>query len=142
MIGQIKATVRERLDTLNPAAQAVQLSRLHELDAALTALVAMESQYIDAWEAGDDDGMGASVLKVRGSELLQAMTAFWRDALGLHGAAYEARLRKSGEGLGSAQPAVRAAAVNYNYLYARCWSIFGGSNEVQRNLIAAALLRS
>jgi hypothetical protein len=39
-------------------------------------------------------------------------------------------------------PWVQAAAVNYNYLYGRCWSVFGGSSEVQRNIIAQTLLRA
>jgi len=27
-----------------------------------------------------------------------------------------------------------------HYLYSRCWSIFGGTNEVQRNIIARFVL--
>ncbi|MNE71402.1 hypothetical protein D3C80_1672750 [compost metagenome] len=91
--------------------------------------------------SGRDDGVGASVLKVRGTELLQQMTEFWRDTLGPYGACYDPCLRKQGDGLSSEEPWVQAAGVNYGYLYGRCWSIFGGSNEVQRNIIAATLLR-
>ena len=29
----------------------------------------------------------------------------------------------------------------HHYLYSRCWSIFGGTNEVQRNIIAGSVLR-
>ena len=32
-------------------------------------------------------------------------------------------------------------SVNYNYLYGRCGSVFGGSNEVPRNIIVQTLLR-
>ena len=61
--------------------------------------------------------------------------------VGPYGVCYDPADRKSGTGLGSELPWVQAAAVNYNYLYGRCWSVFGGSNEVQRNIIAQTLLR-
>jgi alkylation response protein AidB-like acyl-CoA dehydrogenase len=30
--------------------------------------------------------------------------------------------------------------VGYEYLYGRCWTIFGGTNEIQRNIIAKGIL--
>ena len=141
MMEQIKSTVTRYGGLLSGQAQAVQQRRLSELEASLTALLALEASYIHEWMAGRDDGIGASVLKVRGSELLQQMTIFWREAMGPYGACYDPADRKQGDGLGSELPWVQAAAVNYNYLYGRCWSVFGGSNEVQRNIIAQTLLR-
>lgn len=107
----------------------------------LVALVELERDYLHEWVEGRDDGIGASVLKVRGSELLQRMSELWREAFGPHGACYDAADRHDGDGLASANPAARAAAINYQYLYGRCWTVFGGSSEVQRNIIAANLLR-
>lgn len=141
LMTQIRATV-ERYRPASAALRAVQCARLLYLEAALAALVALERDYIEDWELGQDDGIGASVLKVRGTELLQQMTEFWRDALGAYGACYDAALRKGGDGLAAQEPWVQAASVNYSYLYARCWSIFGGTNEVQRSIIAGTLLRS
>ncbi|RJG04499.1 acyl-CoA dehydrogenase [Noviherbaspirillum sedimenti] len=141
MMQQIKVTLRQYAQALSPYQRALKEAALAELDASLTALVALEREYVDEWMAGRDDGIGASVLKVRGSELLQRMTIFWRDALGPHGAAYRAEDRVGGEGLNAKEPWIQAAAVNYGYLYARCWSVFGGSNEIQRNIISATLLR-
>lgn len=141
MLRQIKATVAQNRLLLRPLQRELQAQRLAAIEADLTCLLALESDYIDAWMEGEDDGIGASVLKVRGTEVLQAMTEFWRDAQGAHGACYDAALRKSGDGLQSPLPWVQASAANYHYLYGRCWSIFGGSNEIQRNLIAAKLLQ-
>ncbi len=141
LLRQIKATVANRAGTLGIAERAVQADALARIEADLTALLALERDYIDEWSNGHDDGIGASVLKVRGTEVLQAMTEFWRDAHGAYGACYDADLRASGEGLSSADPWIRASATNYSYLYGRCWSIFGGTNEVQRNIIAAKLLQ-
>ncbi|WP_123366599.1 acyl-CoA dehydrogenase family protein [Pseudomonas brassicacearum] len=140
MMRQIKASVK-RYAPASADRRAVQRTRLAQLDASLEALVALEHDYIHAWMDGHDDGIGASVLKVRGTELLQQMTEFWRDTLGPYGACYDPELRKSGAGLAANEPWVQAASVNYAYLYGRCWSIFGGTNEVQRNIIAATLLR-
>lgn len=141
MMARIRGAVDVALPELSRSERAVMRDRLFKLRASLSALVALESDYVEAWMGGDDDGVGASVLKVRGSELLQEMTVFWRDVLGPYGACYDPADRESAGGLGSADPWKYAAGVNYNYLYARCWSIFGGSNEIQRNIIAGTLLR-
>lgn len=141
MMRQIKATVASHAPLLDALQRTLQAVRLARIEADLTALLALEGDYIDEWMSGRDDGIGASVLKVRGTEVLQSMTEFWRDAQSVYGACYEAKLRASGDGLSSASPWVQASAANYNYLYGRCWSIFGGTNEVQRNIIAAQLLR-
>lgn len=140
MMEQMRASVA-RYSSGSASRRAIQRARLLELEAALTALVALEHDYIEAWMNGRDDGVGASVLKVRGTELLQEMAEFWRDSLGAYGACYDPKLRKGGAGLAAVEPWVQAASVNYSYLYSRCWSIFGGTNEVQRNIIAATLLR-
>lgn len=142
MMRQIKHDVECSLPGVSETERTLVLVRLGELEASLTALLALEHDYVEDWMSGRDDGIGASVLKVRGTELLQAMTEFWRNVLGSYGACYDPENRKGGEGLSAAEPWVRATAVNYAYLYGRCWSIFGGSNEIQRNIIAASLLRS
>lgn len=141
MLSQVKASVAKYSALLQPVQRAMQSARLAQIEADLTALLALERDYIEEWMAGRDDGIGASVLKVRGTEVLQAMTEFWRDAHDAYGACYDAQLRAEGDGLNSARPWVQASAASYNYLYGRCWSIFGGSNEVQRNIIASQLLR-
>jgi alkylation response protein AidB-like acyl-CoA dehydrogenase len=141
MIRQIERTAMRYVHHMPAIEQVKQRARFNELSAWLTALVALERDNIHELMAGRDDGISPSVLKVRGTELLQAMTEFWRDAMGPYGACYDAENRQSGPGLSSPKPWIQAAGVNYNYLYGRCWSIFGGSNEVQRNIIAGTLLR-
>lgn len=142
MLRQMLETAQQYTGALSPGERESVMARMAEFDASLTALVALERHYVDEWTAGRDDGIGASILKVRGSELLQSMTTFWRELLGPYGACYHARDREAGAGLGSPQPWVQAASINYAYLYGRCWSIFGGANEIQRNIIAASLLRA
>lgn len=141
MMKQIRATVGIYASALSPNAQAVQAERLAELEARLVALVELERAYLDEWSNGIDDSIGASVLKVRGSELLQQLGEFWRDALGPYASCYDPEDRVRSAGLSADEPWLQAAAINYQYLYGRCWSVFGGTNEIQRNIIAAHLLR-
>ncbi|SCK10618.1 hypothetical protein VAR608DRAFT_0471 [Variovorax sp. HW608] len=141
MIAQMRESVRAYSPALSDPARAVLAERLATLEADLVALVELERGYLQEWVAGHDDGIGASVLKVRGSELLQRMSEFWRESLGPYGACYDPAERNGGDGLSSPHPWIQAAAINYQYLYGRCWSVFGGANEIQRNIIAANLLR-
>ncbi|SNC62623.1 Acyl-CoA dehydrogenase [Marinobacter sp. es.048] len=141
MMAQIRMSVSQRSKDFIGNRE-LQKARLLELEASLAALIELERSYINDWMRGRDDGIGASVLKVRSTELLQRMAEFWSDSLGPYGQCYDPALRLDGEGLSDSDPTVQAASVNYSYLYSRCWSIFGGTNEVQRNIIAARLLRN
>jgi alkylation response protein AidB-like acyl-CoA dehydrogenase len=141
MMRQIERTAMRYANHLSPTEQVQQRSRYANAAASLTALVELERHYVREWTAGRDDGIGASVLKIRGTEILQEMTEIWREALGAYSACYVAADRHDGQGLSAREPWIQAAAVNYAYLYGRCWSVFGGSNEVQRNIIAGTLLR-
>lgn len=112
--------------------------RLADLTVRLDTLCAIEARFVDAW-ADNPEGTSASILKVRGTEVLQAMTEFALDLEGSYAAVHDpADLHPTANTeLG---PAQRASAMAHQYLYGRCWSIFGGTNEVQRNIIASAVL--
>lgn len=140
MMRQIKETFKKFSIESSLNEQTIEKHKLLRLEASLSALIALERHYLEEWSNGKDDGVGASALKVRSTELLQHMTEFWRDILGVYGACYDPLLRKV-DGIGSKHPWGLAAAVNYAYLYGRCWTIFGGSSEIQRNIIATTLLR-
>jgi alkylation response protein AidB-like acyl-CoA dehydrogenase len=80
----------------------------------------------------------ASILKIRGSEVRQALSELMVEAAGVdalrlaHGPC--AGDRAALEPLGS------SAAITASYLNLRKLSIFGGSNEIQRNIIARSLV--
>jgi alkylation response protein AidB-like acyl-CoA dehydrogenase len=116
------------------------LLRLVEAEGRMIALAALEQYYIAEWESGRDDGLGPSVLKVRGTEQLQSMAELWRDLQGPYATCYEVRDVKEGDGLRSQEPWIAAAPVNYLYLFSRCHTIFGGSSEIQKNIIGRRLL--
>jgi alkylation response protein AidB-like acyl-CoA dehydrogenase len=121
--------------------KALLTSRLADVEIQLLTLCALERSYVASWSAGQTPSADASLLKIRGTEILQALAelamelegpmAFAHDPSDLHG--------KASDDLG---PAVKASLIAHEYLYSRCWSIFGGTNEIQRNIIARQILGS
>ena len=114
-------------------------SKMIEAETRLNALVALESYLVEAWAQGRPMGADGSMLKVRGSEVLQALSEVAIDLEGPYAGVHDpADMR---EPLQTPQSAARqASAMAHEYLYGRCWSIFGGSNEIQRNIIAKTVL--
>ena len=114
-------------------------AKLADLEIQLMTLCRMEARYVDAWSKGKLVGAEASLLKIRGTEILQALTELALELEGPLAAAHDpadldlppaARLK----------PSQLASLIAHEYLYGRCWSIFGGTNEVQRNIIARQAL--
>ena len=75
--------------------------------------------------------IAASILKFRGSEIRQAISELQVEALGQAALGY---LTRTGD-VGASVTVVTAA-----YLNLRKLSIFGGSNEIQKNIIAQTLI--
>ena len=82
----------------------------------------------------------ASILKVRGTELVQRIGLLMTEALGDHGlpAYLEHDYLLGAPAIAPGSPL--APGVTADYLYRRSGSIYGGTNEVQRNIIAGHLL--
>ena len=81
----------------------------------------------------------SSILKLKGSELYQATTELLLDVVGPYAMAY----RPDDDTEGSNQPPVGpdyAGEAAPSYFNNRKVSIYGGSNEIQRNIIAKAIL--
>ena len=140
-LGDLKRAYAALDPALVPEASRTVLGqRLAEAAIQLLTLCALERHYVRQWSAGaSKDGPEASILKIRGTEVLQLMTELALDLEGPLAAAHDpADLHRPP---GSAfSPAQRASLIAHQYLYGRCWSIFGGTNEIQRNLIARAIL--
>jgi alkylation response protein AidB-like acyl-CoA dehydrogenase len=105
--------------------------RLAQLEIEVTALEMMVMRTMAEAASGQDSGPRASMIKVRWSELLQDVTEFWVEALG-YGAAAFAPLTEANAGV-EPWPML-------GMLYSRVTSIYGGANEIQRNIIARRAL--
>jgi alkylation response protein AidB-like acyl-CoA dehydrogenase len=84
-------------------------------------------------------GVESSMLKIKGSEIRQEIASLTRRAVGIDAQPYfpEALAGHNEATVGPAE-ALSAATSYFNN---RKLSIFGGSNEVQKNIVSAALLR-
>jgi hypothetical protein len=112
--------------------------KVAELEIDLAALEYTELRTLAGMAAGNNPGPESSVLKIKGSEIQQRLTELTLEMAGHYGAPY---FRGFGEGdnehpIGQ-EWANRAAPTYFN---ARKTTIYGGSNEIQRNVIAKMVL--
>ena len=84
----------------------------------------------------------SSILKVRGTELVQRIGALTVEALGDDALPAYPEDRYLLETPNDAPGSPLAPGVTADFLYRRSATIYGGTNEVQRNIIAAQLLRA
>ncbi len=114
------------------------LHKVAETEIELTALEYTSLRYLAEEAAGRQLGAKASLLKIRGSEIRQSITELCMQALGYY--AYP----NPGPGLeGANEPPIGpdyAAAQAPNYMHSRAATIYGGTNEIQRNIMAKMVL--
>lgn len=84
---------------------------------------------------GSAPGFEASVLKLRGSTIVQAIAEYTVDALGPEALAFDPA-RLEAETNDPAADALRHMGIVSEFLFQRAPTIWGGSNEIQRNIIA------
>jgi alkylation response protein AidB-like acyl-CoA dehydrogenase len=111
--------------------------RIGELQLRAQALDAMAYHGVEAMMAGTEHGAEASLIKLRGTELYQAVAEALIDVLGPAGVAFDvAALHAAGAPpLGPAD----AGGLIKDHFYNRASTIFGGASEIQRNIIAKTL---
>jgi alkylation response protein AidB-like acyl-CoA dehydrogenase len=106
-----------------------------ELD--ILALEATELRVVAQMSRGVDPGPAASLFKIRGTEIFQRITDLTHRAIGNYGLAL--REQPFGDNHFMPGPDYGHTATE-KYLNSRKLSIYGGSNEIQRNIIAKAVL--
>ena len=86
---------------------------------------------------GKSPGPEASILKIKGTEIQQAITELAMEAMGPYAQPYsDDSMTRPGAGLGPDYGETLAA----HYFITRKTSIYGGSNEIQRNIISQMVL--
>jgi alkylation response protein AidB-like acyl-CoA dehydrogenase len=110
-------------------------AKISAAEAQLKALEMTTLRALSSMGSGSSPGAGlASALKIRGTELGQHITELIFEAAGPAGQVLD-RAQLRGEGpLDGIQTSVRNAPPDY--FWRRAMSIYGGSNEIQRNIIA------
>ena len=113
--------------------------RLAQTEIALMALATTNLRMLSAAAAGQAPGIQSSILKVKGSQVRQAINDLMRRAVGPLALAFPS---EAVEGANDQHPPgpPEAAAGLRQYLNNRKLSIYGGSNEIQRGIIARSQL--
>lgn len=124
------------------------VARLNALAIEIETLEAVELQILSSLSQGDAPGAKSSMMKTVGTELSQRLTELALEAAGVYGAAFQPHATRPGGPV----PGYRAPAdqgyvgpdhsltVASKYLNDRAGSIYAGTNEIQRNIIAKAVL--
>jgi alkylation response protein AidB-like acyl-CoA dehydrogenase len=108
-------------------------SRIAEVEIDLTALTVTNLRVISAEARREAPGPEASILKIKSSEIMQRISELQVEALGARALEFD---EHAGDGLDAHVPRAAEAYLNWRKL-----SIYGGSNEIQRNIIAQMLLK-
>ena len=113
--------------------------RLARYEVDLAALKALAADQLATSETGAPSLVGAAAVKLRASELQQSILQTMTDALGRHGLAYQSDALWAGWN-GELVGPKESAGILYEQLYRRAATIYGGSSEVQRTIIAKSAL--
>lgn len=115
--------------------------RIAEIELDVRSLEATEFEQLRQSSSGDSPGALASLLKVEFSEIDQRVTRLAVELIGPQALRLESLRPLSGPVPGGLVPSY-VRSVTPRYLNTRAASIYGGSNEIQRSLIARNILGS
>jgi len=137
---QLRAMAAQTHEAGRPLPHDTGFSRtMLDLSIGIRTLEAMCVRQLGAGSADAPPGAEASILKLRGSELMQAVTQAMVEVQARRGLPYQIEALApnwNGVEIGPAG----AAGMMREYLFGRAATIYGGSNEIQRNIIAKMAL--
>jgi len=115
------------------------IRRIGELSMRLEAIKTTEQRILSDLTSGQPPGPAGSMLKVQRTELMQAIDEAGVSSLGLHALPHQPDTWQPGANVPVLGPEALVTGMA-RYLNNRAGSIYGGSNEVQRNIMAKAVL--
>ncbi len=113
--------------------------KIAETDVEVTAVEYTEHRIMSQLSNGQNPGAAASMIKLRGSDTNQKITELGIEAIAYYAEPHVLEARNWGSNVRSVGPD-HALMVMPKYLNTRAQTIFGGSNEVQRGIMAKAVL--
>ena len=139
-VERLRSIASEELVDGQPLLQSQDFARkISQLEIDLTALEFTELRTLASEAAGKGPGPESSILKVKGTEIQQRLTELTLEAVGNYGAPYGYGMENTGnDGFGVGPDHANFAAETYFNM--RKTSIYGGSNEIQRNIISKMIL--
>ena len=124
-------------------------ARFTELAIEVDAFEATELRIVSTLSAGASPGAESSMMKTAYTELAQRVTELALDAIGIYGAPCQPHMSSPGGPTPGYEPPAGGDAVGpahswnvaFTYFNYRAASIYAGTNEIQRNILAKSLLR-
>ena len=114
-------------------------ARLARVEIDLENMKTTNLRVITAVAGGGAPGAESSMLKIRGTEIRQELTALTRRAMGPYALPFIEEALQQGDDQHGVGPQ-EAASASAQYFNNRKLSIFGGSNEIQKNIISKMIL--
>jgi acyl-CoA dehydrogenase len=114
-------------------------ARLSAASIAVEAIEMTEHRVMSALSSGKNPGPASSMLKMQGTEAMQRLDELAVEAAGVYAAVDQPEARAPGSNIAPIGPPDGLLAMA-RYLNNRAASIYGGSNEIQRDIIARLVL--
>ncbi|CAN5442929.1 acyl-CoA dehydrogenase family protein [soil metagenome] len=114
-------------------------AKVATLEIELMALEVTVLRVISQESAKRGPGPEASMLKVKGTEVQQALTELMLEAIGPYGMPFDPAYLEGEREHSAAELDIAAPIASY-YFNFRKTSIYGGSNEIQKNIITQMIL--
>ena len=139
-LNRLKHIAKQEKKNGRPLAEdALFAARLAQVEIDLLAMGITNLRVISAISGGGVPGAESSMLKLKGTQIRQEISDLTRRALGSYALPFIAEALDAdyqGESVGPDY----AASVSPTYFNSRKLSIFGGSNEIQRNIISKMII--
>ncbi len=113
--------------------------KLAAVEIDIMALEITNLRMIASLRDGRTPGAEASILKIKGSQIQQRLTELMMEAVGPYALPFQPEVLEAGWNGEPFGPDYAAAAAPAYFNY-RKTSIYGGSNEIQKNIVAKATL--
>jgi alkylation response protein AidB-like acyl-CoA dehydrogenase len=139
-LGRLKEIARKEIKNGRPLIEdPLFAARIAQVEIDLMALEVTNLRALSAESEKRAPGPEASILKIKGTEIQQSLSELMMYAVGPYALPFERGSIEEGDFRSAAGPDY-AAPLAATYCNVRKVTIYGGSNEIQRNIIAQMIL--
>ncbi|HEY4343584.1 MAG TPA: acyl-CoA dehydrogenase family protein [Parvibaculum sp.] len=114
-------------------------AKVSDAEISVKAMEITEHRVMSALSGGKNPGPASSMLKTRGSEMTQVIDELVLEAIAYYGDVDQRSAREPGSNVAAVGPKYGLTAMP-RYLNNRAATIYGGSNEIQRGIMAKLVL--